>query len=81
MALNQSVTDAHVMVMPDMQCDSPQNKVSMTLGGETYDAALTQFAKLCDELGFIVLEKQQGATRLILVGSRQTSGQAGRRKR
>ncbi|MEZ4272781.1 MAG: hypothetical protein R3C68_15520 [Myxococcota bacterium] len=68
MALNLSVRDAQVLVMPKMRCDSPRAKVSVFLQGRTLDDALTEFVTAMRQEGFLVVERQEKGIRLILVG-------------
>ena len=68
MALNLSVTDGRVLVMPGMKCDRADARLSLFLHGKTMDDALTTFVSAVREAGFIALEKRQGPTRLVLVG-------------
>jgi hypothetical protein len=68
MALNQAVTDARVLVMPAMRCDSPKARISVFLSGRTLDDALSELVKSLRLEGFLVVEKQDKAVRLILVG-------------
>ena len=70
MALNQSVTDAQVLVMPEMRCDRPDARVSLFLQGRTFDDALTTFVHSVREEGFLVVERLEHGVRLILVGNR-----------
>jgi len=68
MALNQSIKDAHVLVMPEMRCDSPKAKMSVFLQGRTFNDALSEFVKAAKREGFLVVERRQGGTRLVLLG-------------
>ena len=68
MALNQSVLDAQVLMMPEMRCDRPEARMSVFLQGATFNDALTEFARALREQGFIVVERQEHGLRLILVG-------------
>ena len=71
MALNQSITDARVLMMPEMRCDRPESKLSVFLQGPTFDDALNEFVRAVREQGFIVVEKlDKAGIRLILVGAR-----------
>ena len=70
MALNQSMLDGRVLVMPEMHCDRPEARMSVFLQGATFDDALNEFVKSVREQGFLVVEKHQKNIRLILVGPR-----------
>ena len=71
MALNLSVLDARVLVMPDMHCDRSDSKMSVFLQGATFDDALTEFVAAVKAAGFLVKESiDRSGLRLILVGSR-----------
>ncbi|HET6345166.1 MAG TPA: hypothetical protein VFH51_09540 [Myxococcota bacterium] len=70
MALNQSTTDAQVLVMPDMKCDRADSRMSVFLQGTTFDDALNEFIRAVRSQGFLAVEKQEKGVRLILVGSR-----------
>jgi len=71
MALNLSVLDARVLVMPDLHCDRSDNKMSVFLQGATLDEAITDFVKAARYSGFIVKESlDKSGLRLVLVGSR-----------
>ncbi|MCK5690603.1 hypothetical protein KAI87_15090, partial [Myxococcota bacterium] len=59
MALNQSVRDAQVLVMPELECDVADAKMSVFFQGRTFDDALDEFAKAAREYGFIVKEHKQ----------------------
>ena len=68
MSLNQSVTDAQVLMMPDIDCDLPENRISVVLSGSTFDDALTTFVRTAREKSFIIVEKKQKGLRMVLVG-------------
>lgn len=70
MALNQSVTDAQVLLMPNLKCDAQNARLSLFLSGETLDDALSEFVRGARRVGFSVVEKRKKGTRLILVGKR-----------
>ena len=74
MALNQSVTDAQVLVMPDMKCDRPESRMSVFLQGRTFDDALDEFVRVVKEHGFLAVERQERGVRLILIGSGHRPG-------
>ncbi len=69
MALNQSVTDALILVMPELRCHEAKNKMSAFLQGETFDDAIDEFVAAATEQGFLVLEKKRKKQRLVLVGN------------
>ena len=70
MALNQSATDAEVMITADLDCDKPDSKMSVFLQGATLDEALNEFIRACKREGFVVVEKNKKGVRLILVGKK-----------
>lgn len=69
MALNQAVTDAQILVMPELRCHEAKNKMSAFLQGETYDDAIDEFVEAAKEQGFLVLEKKRKRQRLVLIGN------------
>lgn len=71
MALNQTALDAQVLVMPEMECDKPEARMSVFLQGATIDDALDEFVRAVRREGFIAIEKQKGKNRLILLGRRK----------
>jgi len=68
MALNQSVSDAQILVQPQMRCDSPKAKISVFLNGATLDDALTEFVRAVKREGFFTNDKVFKGTRMILIG-------------
>jgi hypothetical protein len=70
MALNQSMSDGRVLVRPDMRCDRPEARMSVFLQGKTFDDALTEFVRAVREQGFLVAERLEKNTRLVLIGAR-----------
>lgn len=70
MALNQLARDAQVLMMPEMRCDRPEARMSVFLQGKTVDDALTEFVRAIKEQGFLVVERMDQGTRLVLVGIR-----------
>jgi hypothetical protein len=70
MALNQTASDAQVLVMPEMECDRPENRMSVFLQGATIDDALDEFMRAVKREGFLVVERKKNGNRLILVGKR-----------
>lgn len=68
MALNQAMTDGQILMMPEMHCDRAESRMSVFLQGETLNDAMSEFVRAVREQGFMVVEKQNGATRLVLVG-------------
>jgi hypothetical protein len=68
MAMNQTVRDARVLVMPEMSCDRPEARMSVFLQGATVDDALTDLVKALQREGFLVVEKTERGVRLVLVG-------------
>ncbi|MEL6546044.1 MAG: hypothetical protein AAFQ82_15555 [Myxococcota bacterium] len=69
MALNQSVIDAQILVMPELRCHERKNQMSAFLQGETFDDALDEFVDAAKRQGFLVLEKRRKKQRLILIGN------------
>lgn len=69
MALNQSITDAQILVMPELRCHDSRNKMTAFLQGETFDNALNQFVTAAKREGFLVLEKKRKKQRLLLIGN------------
>jgi hypothetical protein len=70
MALNLAMTDAQVLVMPELHCDRPDSKMSVFLQGATFDDALNEFIRAVRAQGFLVAERQEKNMRLVLVGAR-----------
>jgi len=70
MALNQSMTDAEVLITADLDCDKPENKMSVFLQGNTLDEALNEYIRACKREGFVVVEKNNKGVRLVLVGKK-----------
>jgi hypothetical protein len=70
MALNQSMTDAEVLITADLDCDKPENKMSVFLQGATLDEALNEYIRACKREGFVVVEKNKQGVRLVLVGKK-----------
>ena len=70
MALNQAVTDARILIMPELRCDRVDTRMSVFLQGKTFDDAISEFVRATRDLGFIVVEKLEKKHRLILVGAR-----------
>jgi len=68
MALNQSVKNARVLVMPDMRCDRPEARMSVFLQGKTMDDALNEFVRAVKREGFLAVERKKKGIRLILIG-------------
>lgn len=70
MALNQTMTDGQILMMPEMRCDRAESRMSVFLQGETFNDAMTEFVRAVREQGFLVVEREQGGTRLVLVGNK-----------
>ncbi len=70
MALNQTVSDAEVLVAPDLSCEAPENKMSVVLLGASLDDALNEFVRAVKREGFGVVENTKKGVRLILVGKK-----------
>lgn len=68
MAMNQTVRDARVLVMPEMSCDRPEARMSVFLQGTTVDDALSDLVRALQRDGFLVVEKVERGVRLVLVG-------------
>ncbi len=71
MALNQSITDAQILVMPEMECDRPENRMSVFLQGSTLNHAIDEFVRAVRREGFLVVEKKKKNVRMVLVGKRK----------
>jgi len=71
MALNQSVTDAQILVASDMECDRPENRMSVFLQGRTLNDAITEFVHAVRREGFIVKEKNHKKVRMVILGKRR----------
>lgn len=65
MVLNQSLQDARVLLMPTAPCE---RKLSLFLGGRTYNDALNEFVRALRREGYLVVEQRQKGSRLLLVG-------------
>ena len=68
MALNQTVTNAQVLVMPEMKCDRPEARMSLFLSSDTIEGALTEFVKALQSQGYLVIDKTRQGVRRILLG-------------
>ena len=68
MALNQTATNAFVILMPTLQCDSPKSQISLFLGGKTIRSALDEFVQTLKAKGFAVVDKTISGKRQILIG-------------
>jgi hypothetical protein len=68
MAMNETVRDARVLVMPEMSCDRPEARMSVFLQGTTVDDAITDLVRALQRDGFLVVEKIERGVRLVLVG-------------
>jgi len=68
MALNQTVRDARVLVMPEMRCERPEAKMSVFLQGATVNDALDAFVTALKSEGFVAIERIDAGVRLILIG-------------
>jgi hypothetical protein len=73
MALNQTIKNAQILVMPNMRCNRPEAKMSIFLQGKTLNDALNVFAQTAQELGFILVEKKSRGSRLFLLSAKPTS--------
>jgi hypothetical protein len=69
MAINQAVSDAQVLVMPDMRCDRADARMSVFLQGTTWDDAITEFVQAVKQHGFVVVERLDKGVRLVLIGT------------
>ncbi len=74
MALNLTASDAHLLVMPELQCDRADAKMSVFLQGKTIDDAITSFAAALRRQGFRVVERKERDTRLVLIGAPTPAG-------
>jgi len=68
MALNQTATNAQVLVMPEMRCDQPEARMSLFLSSDNINGALTEFVKALQSRGYLVIDKTQQGIRRILLG-------------
>jgi len=68
MTLNQTVTNAQILVMPEMKCDRPDARMSLFLSSDTIGAALSEFVKALKSRGFLVVDKTRAGVRRILLG-------------
>ena len=73
MALNQTIKNAQVLVMPNMKCDRPEAKMSVFLQGKTLNDALNIFVKTAQQLGFIIVERKAKGSRLFLLSAKPNS--------
>ena len=69
MTLNQSIINARVLMMPNMQCDEPKLRMSVFLSAETYRQALRQFIRAARKEGFIVKQESNDGVLFVLVGN------------
>lgn len=70
MALNQTILDAQVLVMPDMECDRADSRMSVFLQGATLNDALNEFVAAAKREGFLVVEREEKGIRMVLLGNR-----------
>lgn len=68
MALNQAVTNAQVLLTPNIQCDAPASRLSLFLSGATLEDALTEFTATLKSQGFLVTDVASKGRRSILIG-------------
>lgn len=68
MALNQAVTNAQVLLTPNIQCDAPASRISLFLSGTTLKDALTEFTTTLKGQGFLVTDVASKGRRSILIG-------------
>ena len=68
MTLNQTATNAQVLVMPEMKCDRPDARMSLFLSSETIGSALNEFVKALKGRGYLVVDKTRDGVRRILLG-------------
>ena len=68
MALNQTVTNAQVLLMPGIKCERPEARMSIFLSSDTIDGALTEFVKALQGQGYLVVDKTRQGVRRILLG-------------
>lgn len=68
MTLNQTVTNAQILVMPEMKCDRPDARMSLFLSSDTIGAALSEFVKALKSRGYLVVDKTRAGVRRILLG-------------
>ena len=68
MTLNQTATNAQILVMPEMKCDRPDARMSLFLSSDTIGGALSEFVKTLKSRGFLVVDKTRAGVRRILLG-------------
>lgn len=68
MTLNQTATNAQILVMPEMKCDRPDARMSLFLSSDTIGAALSEFVKALKGRGYLVVDKTRAGVRRILLG-------------
>ena len=69
MALNQSILNAQVLVMPAMRCDRPEARVSVFFSGPTLNHALDELSATLKEKKFLVIDKTtKRGMRQLLIG-------------
>jgi hypothetical protein len=69
MALNQTILNAQVLVMPAMRCGRPEARVSVFFSGPTLNHALNELSATLKEKKFIVIDKTtKRGMRQLLIG-------------
>jgi hypothetical protein len=57
--------------MPEMECDRPENRMSVFLQGSTLNDAINEFVRSVRREGFLVVEKKKKNIRMVLIGKRK----------
>ena len=73
MALNLSMTDARVFIMPELRCDRVDARMSVFLQGRTLDDALDEFVRAVRDMGLLAIDKVDKGRRMVLVGARHST--------
>jgi hypothetical protein len=68
MAINLTIADVKIFIMPDLQCEHPQARINIFLHGNTLNEAASYFVKNVKQQGFSIAERRQGPLRFILLG-------------
>lgn len=71
MALNLSMTDARVFIMPELRCDRVDARMSVFLQGPTLNDALDEFVRAARDMGLLAVDKEEHGRRLVLLGARR----------
>lgn len=71
MEMNLLVRDANILVDHNLPCSAGDQRLSGVLKGATYNAQLDHFVRWIRQYGYVVVDKTQGRTRSILVGTQR----------